>query len=46
MSIFQAVAKEKHSLLGTLITILIQGIAQDEASLDPYSYKYLNMFIV
>ena len=36
ISIFQAVAKEKHWLLGTLITILIQGIAHDEASLDPY----------
>ena len=44
ISIFQAIAMEKHWLLGSLITILIQGIAQDEANLDPYSYKYLNMF--
>ena len=40
ISIFQAVAKEKHWLLGTLITILIQGIAHDKASLDPYLYAY------
>ena len=43
ISIFQAVAKEKHWLLGTLITILIQGIAHDKASLDLYLYKYQNM---
>ena len=30
-------------MLGTLITILIQGIAHDEASLDPYSYEYQDM---
>ena len=40
ISIFLSVAKEKHWLLETLITILIQGIAHDEASLDPYLYKY------
>ena len=44
ISISQAVAMEKHWLLGTLITILIQGIAHDEASLDPYLYKYQDMF--
>ena len=43
ISIFQEVAKEKHWLLGTFISILIQGIAHDKASLDPYSYKYQNM---
>ena len=43
ISIFQAVAKEKHWLLGTLISILIQGIAHDEASLDPYLYEYQDM---
>ena len=43
ISIFQAVAKEKHWLLGTLKTILIQGIAHDEASLDPYLYEYQDM---
>ena len=43
ISIFQAIAKEKHWLLGTLITILIQGIAHDEASLYPYLQKYLKM---
>ena len=43
ISIFQAVAKEKHWLLGTLITILIQGIAHDEASLDPHLYAYQDM---
>ena len=30
-------------MLGTLITILIQGIAHEKASLDPYSYKYQDM---
>ena len=43
ISIFQAVAKEKHWLLGTLKTILIQGMAHDEASLDPYLYEYQDM---
>jgi len=43
ISIFQAIAKEKHWLLGTLITILIQGIAHDEASLDPCLYKHQNI---
>ena len=43
ISIFQAVAKEKHWLLGTLITILFQGIAHDEASLDPHLYAYQDM---
>lgn len=43
ISIFQVVAREKHWLLGTHITVLIQRIAQDKASLDPYSYKYQNM---
>ena len=43
ISIFQAVAKEKHWLLRTLITILIQGIAHEEASLDPYLYAYQDM---
>ena len=43
ISIFQAVTKEKHWLLGTLITILIQGIAHDKASLDPYLYEYQDM---
>ena len=37
------VLKEKHWLLGTLIIILIQGIAYDEASLDPYLYEYQDM---
>ena len=43
ISIFRAIAKEKHWLLGTLITILIQGIAHDEASLDPHLYAYQDM---
>ena len=43
ISIFQAIAKEKPWLPGTLITILIQGIAHNKVSLDPYSYKYQNM---
>ena len=34
---------EKYWLLGTLITILIQGIAHDEASLDPHLYAYQDM---
>ena len=43
ISIFQAVAKEKYWLLGTLITILIQGIAHDKVSLDLYLYEYQDM---
>ncbi len=43
ISIFQAVAKEKHWLLGTLTTILIQGITHNKANLDPYLYVYQDM---
>ncbi len=43
ISIFQAVAKEKHWLLGTFITLLIQRIAHDLVSLDQYLYEYQDM---
>ena len=43
ISIFQAIAKEKHWLLGTLIIILIQGVGHDKVSLDPNLYKYQDM---
>ena len=42
ISIFQAVAKEKHWLLGTLITIPIQRIAHDEMSLDLHLYARMS----
>jgi hypothetical protein len=42
--LFHAVAKEKHWLLGTLITKLIWEIAHNEASLDLYLYEYQRIF--
>jgi len=40
---FCAIGKEKHWLLGALITKLIRGIARNKASLDPYLYEYQKM---